>query len=229
MTDFNYNLTQMRRFILSILIGGGAAGAFLILFAKLVEDLIFNELLLFDRLATALIREQTTPVLTVVMKFFTALGSSKILVPVFLVILVVLYRYFRQVWESVALVLATGGALLLNEALKWLFHRPRPALPWLTTATGYSFPSGHAMISLAFFGMLGFVIWTNFRGRWGKVTAIVVGAIVPLIIGTSRVYLGVHYPSDVLAGFAAGGFWLAGVASGLWVFRFFKPVQKALR
>ena len=104
---------------------------------------------------------------------------------------------------------AVGGATLLDVLAKLAFHRVRPAL-WKSLApeTSYSFPSGHAMGTMALAAALVVVTWPT-RARWWVVAA---GSVLVLLVGLSRVYLGVHYPSDILAGWAASLAWVAGVA-----------------
>ncbi len=103
------------------------------------------------------------------------------------------------------LAIAVGGAGLLNLGLKLLFQRDRPAL-WevLTIETTYAFPSGHAMASSALAFALIALLW---RTKW-KRTAIFIGLIYVAIIGFTRVYLGVHFPSDVIAGWAISLGWV---------------------
>ena len=105
-----------------------------------------------------------------------------------------------------------GGMLLLT--LKQYYHRARPATP-LTTAHGYSFPSGHAMGSMLFYGSLAYVLHHTIHGHRGwRRLAVSACALMILAIGTSRIYLGVHYFTDVIGGFAAGLCWIAVCLSG---------------
>ncbi|MBA4495598.1 phosphatase PAP2 family protein [Paenactinomyces guangxiensis] len=116
-----------------------------------------------------------------------------------------------------------AGAWLLNITLKSLIQRPRPNLQHLIEVDGYSYPSGHAMVAAAFYGMIGYLVWFNLRTK-GKPSwyEIVFTVLLILAIGTSRVYLGVHYPSDVIAGFAAGGVWLVACIKGLNILQYYK-------
>ncbi|MEO3946800.1 phosphatase PAP2 family protein [Gorillibacterium sp. CAU 1737] len=132
--------------------------------------------------------------------------------PQFLVSLVVA-AYLRlstgKAGASRFLMLYLGGVWVLNTVLKAAYHRERPSVEHLVEASGYSFPSGHAMSSAALYGMLGYLLWRKFRreGRW--VYAIpVITVLWILLIGWSRVYLGVHFASDVAGGYAVGCAWL---------------------
>jgi undecaprenyl-diphosphatase len=115
----------------------------------------------------------------------------------------------RRRADALFVAVAVGGAQLLNALAKLAFHRTRPEL-WKSPAPalGYSFPSGHAMASMAFCGALVVVAWRT-RWRWYALAFALV--FVPLV-GASRVYLGVHYPSDSLAGWCASLLWVAGLA-----------------
>jgi undecaprenyl-diphosphatase len=121
-------------------------------------------------------------------------------------------------------VAAVAGGGLLDVALKGMFHRTRPT--WdvpLLTARGWSFPSGHAMGSLVAYGMLAYLLVRDPKGRPPRM-AIVAGAVaLVLLIGLSRMYLGVHYFSDVVGGYAAGMVWLAACITGLEVARRMPP------
>lgn len=113
------------------------------------------------------------------------------------------------------------GSFLLNGVLKRLIHRPRPAGAdaWLT-AHSWSFPSGHAMNSLVAFGMVAWLLVVfRVHDRAGRAAVIAGCALLAVVIGLTRLYLGVHYLSDVLAGWAAGILWLSACVSGLEVTR----------
>jgi undecaprenyl-diphosphatase len=113
----------------------------------------------------------------------------------------------RHRWYSLLVPVVALGSITLNLVLKQFYNRPRPLLP-LVSASGLSFPSGHAMISASFYGLLVYLVQTHVRPRrlrW-LLTGLLVGII--LLIGITRVYLRVHYATDVLAGFTAGLVWL---------------------
>jgi undecaprenyl-diphosphatase len=101
-----------------------------------------------------------------------------------------------------------GGAELLNLILKLSFHRPRREVAFVQLDP-YSFPSGHAMISTAAYGAFAYLAWSRLRTRGGRLFLIAGTTLLVGLIGFSRMYLGVHYLSDVLAGVTAGAFWLS--------------------
>ncbi|HCW50872.1 MAG TPA: phosphatidylglycerophosphatase [Clostridiales bacterium] len=168
------------------------------------------------------------PLVTVLMQAVTWLGSAAFLVPLGLLTAAWVWSAFpasaalprRQARHGAwAVLIALSGAWLLNSALKSVFQRARPDLPPLSEAFGYSFPSGHAMVTLAFFAVSSYVVAVTFStARGGRHTHPAVlaaaAAVVTLLVGLSRIYLGVHFPSDVAAGFAAGAAWALTVIAG---------------
>lgn len=142
----------------------------------------------------------------------TWFGSVMFFVPASLLTPYVLYRRGHPRY-AIELLWSMGGAFLLNELLKFWFHRARPASA-LIHQYGLSFPSGHAMMSLAFYGCLAWLAVQHGR-HWGWAVALVAFA---LLIGLTRVFLHVHYPTDVVAGFCGGVAWLVLLRAGLGLF-----------
>ena len=139
----------------------------------------------------------------------TFFGSVKFFVPASLLTpLLLAWRGYRR--YATELLLSMGGAVILNELLKAWFHRDRPTTA-LIYQYGLSFPSGHAMMSMAFYGCLAWLA-VQHGGRWVWAILLVIWA---LLIGLSRMYLHVHYPTDVVAGFAGGTAWLVLLRTGL--------------
>jgi membrane-associated phospholipid phosphatase len=131
-------------------------------------------------------------------KFIT--GAALLLIGYFLVV-----REHR--WYSLRVPVVALGSISLNLLLKAFYHRPRPDSP-LISASGLSFPSGHAMISASFYGLLIYITWRHVDNRSLRWLLTVLLTALILLIGLTRVYLNVHYASDVLAGFCAGALWL---------------------
>ncbi|HEY8464667.1 MAG TPA: phosphatase PAP2 family protein [Bacillota bacterium] len=115
--------------------------------------------------------------------------------------------YFHKTVESVMLMLTVLGAFGISEGLKSLLQRARPPLPWLGPATGFSFPSGHSLVSMTLYGFLAYLVWRELRPSLRRRTLITVLIMLPALIGVSRIYLGVHYPSDVLGGWMLALLW----------------------
>ena len=156
----------------------------------------------FDRLAAA------APGLTPIVKFFTLLGTHYVMVPVSLSLIAWLVWGRRHRWHSWRVPVVALGAILLNMLLKATYQRPRPLLPHLVPAHGLSFPSGHAMVAAAFWGLCWWLVRRSWAPGPARTLALWGLPVLALFIGGSRVYLHVHYASDVLAGFAAGLAWL---------------------
>jgi undecaprenyl-diphosphatase len=147
-----------------------------------------------------------------VVDFLTFFGSVKFLVPTSLLIPLIMYRRGLQRY-AIELLLAMGGGVALNELLKAYFHRDRPTTA-LIYQYGLSFPSGHAMMGMCLYGCLAWLAVQHGR-HWGLAVALVCFS---LSIGLTRVYLHVHYPTDVVAGFAGGAAWLVLLRTGIRLF-----------
>ncbi|MBD1812816.1 phosphatase PAP2 family protein [Microcoleus vaginatus DQ-U2] len=175
-------------------------------FATLAEDVLEKESYAFDTSILLALRELHTPLRDRVMLGFTFLGEPNLLLVICLTLgIVLLARNHRS--EAATIALTGGGAIGLNLLLKKLFARDRPQL-WerVVDVRFYSFPSGHAMISMVIYGLLGYFLGSRFpKQRWliYSLTVVLIAA-----IGLSRLYLGVHWPTDVIAGYTAGLVWL---------------------
>lgn len=201
---------------LHLTIGLLVAAGCLWFFSDLAEDVVTRDpIVRFDRAVATLLHALAVPGLTAFFLVVTALGSVETIA--LLGLLVAMFLWWRQRWlELGAWVAAVAGAGALNQLLKALFARPRPYFEQpLVLETSYSFPSGHSMLSLVLYGMLAYFAVLALR-TWRARTAVILGsALLVLLIGFSRMYLGVHYFSDVVAGYAAGGVWLSTLITGL--------------
>ena len=150
--------------------------------------------------------------LDAVMWAITTLGSTLVVGPLFVIAEVALLRVKRR-REALFLAIALIGSVIMNGLLKLVFQRPRPDLPWAKTPLDYSFPSGHTMNSLVFYLALALIAWVIWGPRVG-IPATIGAIILAVLIGISRIYLGAHYFSDVVAGFIAGLAWLLIVSAG---------------
>jgi len=117
--------------------------------------------------------------------------------------------FYKQRLEALGLFICLIGEAVLNFLFKNLFERSRPDLFRVVEEAGYSFPSGHAMVSVCFYGMLTYLIVRHISSWHWRLVVITLTLALIAAIGVSRVYLGVHYPTDVVAGYFAGGMWLA--------------------
>lgn len=202
----------IRGFILSVL--------FVWLFGRITESILSGgTFVLVDQwVISHVLFFRTTPV-TSVMEAVTNLGGIKIIGPCSLV--ATAYFLFKRYYDQAAgLAAAVLGGILLNNFLKIMIHRPRPlSETTLVTVYGWSFPSGHAMNSMIFYGIIAYLIVRGIRAWSAKVVIITIALCIVLTIGLSRIYLQIHYFSDVIAGFAGGLFWLNVCITGMEMMR----------
>lgn len=175
----------------------------LAVFAKLVEEVREREMIGFDSWLLLALRSHATTAWTTMMTVVTFFGSTLVVTLVTIVIMSWLAAK-RRVREALTVAFMIGGAAVMNTLLKLSFQRQRPTiLQALVSEQSFSFPSGHAMASAALACAVIYLAWQS-RYRW---LAAVLGALYVGVIGMSRVYLGVHYPSDVVAGWCVSIIW----------------------
>jgi undecaprenyl-diphosphatase len=161
------------------------------------------DFLVFDKLAMIV-----TPAMTSFMQIITFLGTHIFLIPANVLLIVYFLFIKKHRWYSIKVPVIAIGGLLLMFFLKQFFNRPRPLTPLLEPVNGLSFPSGHALMSVTFYGLLIVLVWENTADRLWKWIVTILLLLLISLIGFSRVYLRLHYFSDVIAGFAAGMIWL---------------------
>ena len=171
----------------------------LIIVLMMLEDIFENEQVTLDMVVYRLvILNLRSEPLTVIMKVITNLSSAYVLIAIAIGSLLFIKNKKVGVCVTSNLVIAT----LLNQLLKYIIQRPRPEGYRLIAESGYSFPSGHSMVSMAFYGFIIYLIWKMVKNKRIKYVACgILGFLIPMI-GFSRIYLGVHYASDVIGGFA---------------------------
>lgn len=170
----------------------------LIGFLALAEDVFNKEIMNGDILgykfiSTFLISDFATPIA----KFITNFGGAIFIAMVAIFLAIIIKNKKIAISILANLVIITG----LNQLLKRILQRARPTEYRIIQETGYSFPSGHSMISMAFYGYLIYLIYKNVKNKYIKWISISLLSILICLIGISRIYLGVHYTSDVLGGF----------------------------
>ena len=157
----------------------------------------------FDQL-DALVNPATTRFI----QFITFFGNHMFLIPANLLLVVYFLFIKKHRWYSIKVPVVAIGGVSLMFLLKQIFNRPRPLIPLLEPVRGLSFPSGHAMMSMSFYGLLIFLTWENVKNKAWRWTITIALFLFILLIGFSRIYLRLHYFSDVVAGFAVGIIWL---------------------
>ena len=169
----------------------------LIIFIAVLEDVFDNEITNFDTVIFNTIRSIRTDVVTNMFKVITEFGSAFVLILITVLSLLVLKN--KKIGIMIAFNLTTVG--IMNQVLKHIIQRPRPIENRLIEQGGYSFPSGHSMASMAFYGLIIYFIFKNVKDKRIRNTLCILLSILIVLIGASRIYLGVHYASDVIAGF----------------------------
>ena len=169
----------------------------LVLFLFIAEDVFTKEIMDMDALGYGFISSFISDGATLVMKFITYFGSAYVLIPLTVLLFVLTKNKKLNILIGSNLLLVT----FLNQFLKIVFQRPRPEEYRLISESGYSFPSGHSMVSMAFYGLLIYIVYRYVKNVYVKYGLMVILFMLILFIGISRIYLGVHYTSDVMGGF----------------------------
>jgi membrane-associated phospholipid phosphatase len=202
MNKYKEQLTRLRKIVPHWFLGFILISGLVALFTELAEDVWFREGFAWDAPIILAIHRLSSPVMNIVMKAVTLTGGS-----VAIILAIVLFVWFarkRDYLNAATIAISLSGGAALNSILKVLLSRPRPSLfPPMVFASGFSFPSGHVAASVAVYGFLAVLLWRH--GHRGF--TILSGAWV-LVVAVSRIYLGVHYPSDALGAIAFSTIWL---------------------
>ena len=178
----------------------------LYILAQLSEEVLEQEAFSFDQSILLWIRQFSNPVWDTVMLNITRLGNPPILVLISLIAFSILWG--RRSYKEAKIFLLNGlGGSILSHGLKLVFSKSRPQL-WNSaiSETSYSYPSGHALGSMVLYGFLAYLL-ASFSPKYAKVYY-GIAAILITLIGFSRLYLGVHWPTDVIAGYGVGFLWI---------------------
>ena len=196
--------------VVQLAVGFCVALGAMLAFALIAINITNQEAVALDTFANPFLHSIASPVLDGVMNAITSLGSGRSWGSCSC-------SWPARSWfrghraEALFLAVAIGGSVALNGTLKVVVERPRPVLPWAHVLPDYSFPSGHTMNSLVFYLAIALIVWATYGRRPGA-PAVVLALVIAVAIGFSRIYLGYHYLSDVVAGLAAGIAWLLVVA-----------------
>jgi len=188
-----------------ILASLAAAVFLLLLFAWLAEEVFEGDAARFDASVRAWVHGFASPSLTMLMRFCSALGSPLLIAGV--LISCALFLWLR--WKRAALwmAIAMAGALVLDLTLKSGFQRARPEPFFGAAPHSFSFPSGHSLFSFCFYLVLAGLVSVRIPSQGLRILVWVTAGILVAAIGLSRIYLGVHYPSDVIAGYLSAAVW----------------------
>jgi undecaprenyl-diphosphatase len=161
------------------------------------------DMLIFDK-----IKPGVNTINNKIMLFITFLGKHQFLIPANLILIFYFLLVKKQTWFSIRVITIAISSLVLMLLLKQLFQRKRPLSPLLKAAKGLSFPSGHAIMAVTFYGLFIYILQHSIAIDWLKWFVTILVIVLIALIGFSRVYLRVHYASDVAAGFIIGLLWL---------------------
>lgn len=170
----------------------------------------------FDQAIFDYLEQYVTPANNKIMKTITFFGTHEFLIPANLALIAYFLFIQKHKWYSIKIPAIAISSLLMMFGLKKLFGRERPPIPLLEEAKGLSYPSGHALMSMTFYGLIIYIIWHSVKNptlRWTLISILLVWI---FLIGFSRIYLRVHYPTDVMAGFAMGFLWLV---TSIWMLK----------
>lgn len=193
--------TKWKVFVLIILIT-------LAIFMGLAVNVNAGKTFFIDKEAFAITFALRSNFMNILMECLTFFGSSTFLLPANIIAVLFILFYKRNILFGVQWALTAMVSLLLMNFFKGMYQRPRPLDPYLGSATGFSFPSGHTLNGLVFFGLIIFSFWKYNASKTLQVWGTFLFILIILVIGLSRIYLHVHYASDVLGGIALGVCWL---------------------
>lgn len=208
---------------LYLIIGFIVSFACLHLFAEIAEEVISeDELVLFDQMLADALHVSVSQTQVQAFAFITLFGSQ---IVALIAVMGGLYYVIKRQWTRLVVwLVAIAGGELLNLALKSLFSRPRPSFDIsFATAVNASFPSGHAMLSLITYGLLTYLAFQIIHNLRARILIAGIAILLVTAICLSRLVLGVHYISDVVAGMAVGGMWLSACIVALEFVRRRKP------
>ena len=202
-------ITPNEKYGLYLTIGILIVFYFIYLFFGIVEDYIGHEALIrADLRIINLISQFRTDSLNHLMLFITYLAKGETIVIGVILASIILFLFKKKAYLYSLLISVIGGQIFV-WIIKNIIERPRPPLTEaLVTETSYSFPSGHSFVAVTFYGLLFFFISQSVKKRYQKNLSLIIGLILIILVGFSRIYLGAHWPSDVLASYASGLAWL---------------------
>jgi undecaprenyl-diphosphatase len=191
----------------TVLISLAAAVLSLFLFGWVANEMRLGDTVQFDAAVRGWVHRFASPGMTRAMTAISLLGYNILILELAIAIAVFVFLHWRRaaIWLAVTM----AGALALDLALKSAFHRPRPTPFFGAAPSSFSFPSGHALCSFCFYAVLAGLVATRVQSLFLRIMVGVVAAALVIAIGVSRIYLGVHYPSDVIAGYLAASMWVS--------------------
>ena len=191
-----------QRLILAFIICSISAG----LFVFMANSIAIESIEQFDSSIIGAVQALEATWLTIVFKVVTWIGSAYVVIPITLIAFLLLYFKYQRRGQAILFVTVIIATVSSNELLKNYFQRERPEIHRIIDAAGLSFPSGHTMMALSLYAVIAYTVWRNLKSLQHRILLILWVTLMILMIATSRIYLGVHYPSDIVGGLAASTF-----------------------
>ena len=179
----------------------------LFLFAWIADGVAHDRTAGLDLAIRNQVHAYASPGLTKTMIAISFLGGDGLTAAAILSVIAFLAFHWRR--AALWMVVTILGAVVLDLTLKYAFHRPRPVPFFVPVPYTYSFPSGHSLFSFCFYGVLAGLLAGRMQSRLGRILVWTLAAVLVAAIGLSRIYLGAHYPSDVIAGYLAAALWVS--------------------
>lgn len=192
---------------------------FAVLFGYIAASIQNESIENFDSVVIGFVQGMESDWLTPLMKVFTWIGSWYIVGPVTIIAFLLIFFVYKDHSKSFLLVTVIVGTIVLNTLLKFYFKRERPEIYRILDANGFSFPSGHTMMAFSLYTIIAYIFWRNVKKPIYRVFLIMFTVFMISIISIGRIYLGVHYPSDIAGGIIASFLWVTIVVAA---FRFYQ-------
>ena len=179
------------------------------LFWRITDEIVLEQENSLDSVVFGFLSHYTNPSTTKMMLLFTFFGSTKFLLPAYILLAGFFLFFKRSRFHSISVAAVGLTSIGLLFLLKNIFHRHRPLEPLTKNVIGYSYPSGHSFSSFTFFGLLTYIIWKTDLPKFWKWVLSVICILLVCCIAVSRVYLHLHFASDVIAGLCLSIIWLS--------------------
>lgn len=197
---------------------------FIVIFGYIAIAIENHSIARFDTPLIEMIQGWETTWLTMVMKVVTWIGTVYGVGTIVVIGFIILSFKLRSRQQAFLLLGTVAGSIILNSLLKNVFQRDRPTINIILEASGHSYPSGHAMMALALYSTLAFIAWHYVKTTTSRLALILFAILMILLVGMSRIYLGAHYPSDIVGGYVASGLWVTIMFS---IYTFFTSKRRA--
>jgi undecaprenyl-diphosphatase len=191
----------------ALLVSLGVAIGTIVLFAWIANEMGECDTVRFDDNVRSFVHSFASPAMTRFMFAMSWIGATGMMI----ILAAAVVLFLMKKWNRALgwLLVTMAGATMLEITLKQVFHRARPVAFFGHLPHSYSFPSGHSLFSFCFYGVMAGFINARVRSTWVRIVVWTIAATMAALIGISRIYLGVHYPSDVVAGYLAGAIWVS--------------------